>query len=73
MGKEFLRTVLEQIEEIDNNLIDYRFFIDKVRYFKMKRFPYSIFFIKDVQDKKIIIAAVLGNRQDIQNIMRRRL
>lgn len=73
LGKEFLQAVLEQTEKLKDTLINHRYFIYPVRYMKMKKFPYSIFFIKDEQREKIFITAVLGNRQDILNIMRKRI
>ena len=73
LGKEFLQAVLEQVEELKDDFISHRFFIHPVRYIKMKRFPYSIFYIKDEQRKKITITAVLGNKQDMLSIIRKRL
>lgn len=47
LGKEFLQAVLEQVEELKDDFTSHRFFIYPVRYIKMKKFPYSIFYIKD--------------------------
>jgi len=72
LGREFLQAVLAQAAELKEGFINYRFFMLPVRYAKMKRFPYSIFFIEDEKDGKIIVIAVLGNKQDMLNIIRER-
>src|SRR3954454_13167736 len=74
LGKEFLQAVLKQAEQLKDDFRDYRFFVYPVRYTKMNKFPYSIFFIKEEDDlkKKIVITAVLGNKQNMLNIIRER-
>ena len=44
LEREFLQAVLAYAEELKEDFISFRFFIYPVRYIKMKRFPYSIFF-----------------------------
>ena len=49
LGKEFTQAVIQQAEDLSKDIVDHRFFIEPVRYVKMKIFPYSIFYIKDEQ------------------------
>lgn len=72
LGKKFTALVLTQVEELQKNIVVHRFFYEDVRYVSLKKFPYSIFYRTEEKAGRIVIVAVLGNRQDGLTILRGR-
>ncbi len=64
---------MQQAEELSKDIVDHHFFIEPVRYVKMKIFAYPVFYIKDEHGRRLVITAVLGNKQDMLNIIKKRL
>ena len=73
LGKEFLEVIFRQTEELQKGIINHRFFIEPVRFTKMNHFPFSIFYIRDAQMSRLVIIAVLGNKQDMLSLIKTRL
>lgn len=73
LGKEFIEAVLLQAENLKSDFITHRFYKHPVRYIKIKRFPFTLFFIKDELQRKVIVHAVLHNKQNMLAIIKKRL
>ena len=73
LGKEFTKEVLNGVESLQENVVVHRFFFSPVRYVRLKRFPYSIFYQLDGPQENLLIVAVLGNKQDQLTILSNRL
>jgi len=53
LGKQFTAEAVHQIEELRKNVTIHRFFFDNLRYVKLKRFPFSVFYFFDVITRKL--------------------
>jgi hypothetical protein len=73
LGGEFINAVIKLAEELEDSVITHRFFFQPVRYLKMKRFPYTIFYLKDELYKRIVIVGILGNKQKMLDIVKKRV
>jgi hypothetical protein len=72
LGEEFITEIFEFIYRIENDTIDYPVRYNRiVRKINLHRFPYSIFFSKNIENKQIIIYAVLHQKRDIQQFISR--
>jgi plasmid stabilization system protein ParE len=73
LRKQFLQTVTNTAQALSKNIISHRYFRYPAKYVKLKKFPYSIFYIQDETADIWIIIAVLGNKQDMLSIIETRI
>lgn len=71
LGSKFIKEVIDYSKKLKNENIEYRKYVDDIQYVRLKKFPFSLYFLKEA-DQKISILAVLFNRQDILKILRKR-
>lgn len=62
LGLRFLDEVEEKLDWITSNPLHYQVRYNTTRFSLIKHFPYAIHFI--VEDKDVIVLAVLGTRED---------
>jgi plasmid stabilization system protein ParE len=64
LGKDFAKTVKQQIESLKSGIVDHKIVFDETRRVLVKRFPYVIYYIRRETDKTVNIIAVLHERQN---------
>lgn len=68
LGWEFRDAVSNTIDKIMNDLIDYQIYYGNIRKIGLGRFPYTIYYIKDVTTRRIVVIAVFHQRRNVQDI-----
>ena len=71
LGWEFRNEIALCVEKINDDTVSYRKFAGMVRKIPVARFPYFIYFKKYLRKKVIVIAAVLHERRNPEEIERR--
>jgi len=72
LGKRFSEEIIKAIDSIDNPVKEYgSAFLNLSRIF-VKHFPYIIYFRKDLSRQRIIVYAILHDKQDRELILKER-
>ncbi len=71
LGWEFRNEIALSLEKINDDRVSYRAFAGAVRKIPLQRFPYIVYFKKYESKKMIVIAAVLHERRNPEEIRKR--
>jgi len=58
LGWEFREKLSNCIEKIIDDRVDHQIYSGNIRKIKLQRFPYKVYYIKDIQQRQIIVLAV---------------
>jgi plasmid stabilization system protein ParE len=73
LGKQFSSTVASSARKLGSGIILHKIFFRDIRYVKLKRFSYTIFYINNEREKHIFILGVLHNKQNMLTIINKRI
>ncbi len=71
LGWEFRNEIALCLEKITDDRVSYQIYFDDIHKIFVARFPYLIYYRKNESQKKIVIAAVLHERRNPEEIKKR--
>lgn len=73
LGKQFSSTVANSARDLESNIVLHKIFFKSIRYVKLRRFPYTIFYVVNESRGHKHILGILHNKQDMLAIINRRV
>ena len=71
LDERFARNISDAIEKLRSDTITYKPIYRKLNRILVKRFPYAIYFKKDMENRQITILGVLHSRQHRSQLLKR--